>query len=358
MNRCSPASRGQSTSPLGTSSIGATVNASGSVVMRATRVGRDTVLASIVDLVERAQGSKAPIQRLADRVSEFFVPFVLRRRRPDLRDLVPGRPGAASDPGPDRVHRGPRDRLPVRDGPGHADADHGRHGPGGRGRHPDPDRGGPRAGGPGRHRRLRQDRDADAGPTDGRVRSSLRPASMRADVVDLAASVERAASIHSRRRSSPTATFDELGFRAGRAGRERVPAAASRRRGRGAARRRRQRALVSTSWALRHGAPATQTRRSVRTSSSRSIGGIVATFLISDPSGPNPAPRSGDLQAAGIEVWLVSGDGAGRGRSRRRGGRHRRPTGPGRDAAGRQGPGRGRPPGRRSGRGHGRRRDQ
>ncbi len=57
--------------------IGATVNASGSVVIRATRVGRDTVLASIVDLVERAQGSKAPIQHLADRVSEVFVPFVL-----------------------------------------------------------------------------------------------------------------------------------------------------------------------------------------------------------------------------------------------------------------------------------------
>ena len=57
--------------------IGATLNASGTVVMRATRVGRDTVLASIVDLVQRAQGSKAPIQRLADRISEFFVPFVL-----------------------------------------------------------------------------------------------------------------------------------------------------------------------------------------------------------------------------------------------------------------------------------------
>jgi len=57
--------------------IGATINTSGSFVMRATRVGRDTALARIVELVRRAQGSKAPIQRLADRVSERFVPFVL-----------------------------------------------------------------------------------------------------------------------------------------------------------------------------------------------------------------------------------------------------------------------------------------
>jgi Cu+-exporting ATPase len=57
--------------------IGGTLNASGSFVMRATRVGRETALARIVELVRQAQGSKAPIQRLADRVSEVFVPLVL-----------------------------------------------------------------------------------------------------------------------------------------------------------------------------------------------------------------------------------------------------------------------------------------
>jgi Cu+-exporting ATPase len=57
--------------------IGATRNTTGSFVMRATRVGRDTALARIVELVQRAQGSKAPIQRLADRISEVFVPAVI-----------------------------------------------------------------------------------------------------------------------------------------------------------------------------------------------------------------------------------------------------------------------------------------
>jgi Cu+-exporting ATPase len=57
--------------------IGATVNRAGSFRFRATRIGRDTALAQIVRLVEEAQGSKAPIQRIADRVSAYFVPVVL-----------------------------------------------------------------------------------------------------------------------------------------------------------------------------------------------------------------------------------------------------------------------------------------
>jgi Cu+-exporting ATPase len=57
--------------------IGATINSAGSFRFRATRVGSDTALAQIVRLVEEAQGSKAPIQRLADRVSARFVPAVI-----------------------------------------------------------------------------------------------------------------------------------------------------------------------------------------------------------------------------------------------------------------------------------------
>ena len=57
--------------------IGATMNGRGTFLFRATRVGRDTALAHIVDLVRRAQGSKAPIQRLADRIGGIFVPVVL-----------------------------------------------------------------------------------------------------------------------------------------------------------------------------------------------------------------------------------------------------------------------------------------
>ena len=57
--------------------IGATINQTGAFRFRATAVGHDTMLAQIVRLVEQAQGSKAPIQAIADRVSGFFVPAVM-----------------------------------------------------------------------------------------------------------------------------------------------------------------------------------------------------------------------------------------------------------------------------------------
>lgn len=56
---------------------GATINRSGRIIVRVTQVGSDTVLAQIVRLVEEAQGDKAPIQKLADRVSNVFVPIVV-----------------------------------------------------------------------------------------------------------------------------------------------------------------------------------------------------------------------------------------------------------------------------------------
>jgi len=57
--------------------VGATVNAGGRLVVRATRVGADTQLAQMAALVERAQAGKAPVQRLADRISAVFVPVVI-----------------------------------------------------------------------------------------------------------------------------------------------------------------------------------------------------------------------------------------------------------------------------------------
>jgi P-type Cu+ transporter len=57
--------------------IGATINQTGSLKFRVTKIGRDTMLAQIVQLVQQAQGSKAPIQNLADRVTKWFVPVVI-----------------------------------------------------------------------------------------------------------------------------------------------------------------------------------------------------------------------------------------------------------------------------------------
>src|SRR5690606_28240612 len=57
--------------------VGATVNAGGRLVVRATKVGVDTALSQIARLVEEAQARKAPVQRLADRISAVFVPAVI-----------------------------------------------------------------------------------------------------------------------------------------------------------------------------------------------------------------------------------------------------------------------------------------
>ena len=62
---------------IGDKIIGASINKNGTIKYKATKVGKDTVLAQIIKLVEDAQGSKAPIAKMADIISGYFVPIVL-----------------------------------------------------------------------------------------------------------------------------------------------------------------------------------------------------------------------------------------------------------------------------------------
>ena len=109
--------------------IGATLNRNGAFRFRAERVGNATVLSRIIRLVQQAQGSKAPIQRLADRISAVFVPVVLSIAIADVRRLVRPRARAGllarARVRRDRAHH----RLPVRHGACRADGGDGRNGP-------------------------------------------------------------------------------------------------------------------------------------------------------------------------------------------------------------------------------------
>ena len=146
---------------------GATLNTTGALQLRATAVGADSALARIIRLVEEAQGSKAPIQALVDRVAAIFVPVVLGGGAADAARVVGARAGAGADVRADQRGDGADHRLPVRAGPGDADGDHRRRRARRRAGRADPRRPRARAGARHRHRRRRQDRDADRGPARG-----------------------------------------------------------------------------------------------------------------------------------------------------------------------------------------------
>ena len=107
---------------------GGTVNGTGAFVMRADRVGAETLLARIVQMVSEAQRSRAPIQRLADVVASWFVPSGHRDSGHHVRGLEHLGPRAAS-----RVCAGERGRrahhcVSMRARPGYPDVDHGWYG--------------------------------------------------------------------------------------------------------------------------------------------------------------------------------------------------------------------------------------
>jgi Cu+-exporting ATPase len=125
----------------GASVIGASINRSGSFCFRVSRVGGDTVLAQIVELVRQAQSSRTQVQRLADQVIGWFVPVVIALAVTAfvVWFLISGNPVLAM------LFFGERagDRLPLRPGVGHPHLNHGGLRQGGRKRADLPQRRGP-----------------------------------------------------------------------------------------------------------------------------------------------------------------------------------------------------------------------
>ena len=141
--------------------VGATVNTTGRLRIRTTAVDRESVLAQIVRLVEQAQTTKAPLQRLADRVAGRFVPAVI------LIALATLAVWSAVGPDPKAAHALVSFvavlvvACPLRARAGHAPRHHGGDGPGRRAWGADPQRRGARNGRQDRRRAARQDRHAD-----------------------------------------------------------------------------------------------------------------------------------------------------------------------------------------------------
>ena len=289
---------------------GATVNAGGRLVVRATRVGADTKLAQIARLVEDAQTGKAPVQRLADRISAVFVPIVIALAVATLGFwLGHGRDAVG------RVHRRGRradHRLPVRPRPGHADGDHGRHRPrrpardhhqGPRGARVDP---------AGRHHRARQDRhrhrpgrwpSSTSSPTDGvdrdevlRLAGSLEDASEHPIAQAIAAAPATPDSTSPRSRASPAPTVSAsrgvVDGHAVVAGRERFLADWS--------------MHPDDSVACRHGRR--RGGRDGRRSSSAGTAPSAASSSSPTPSSRRAPPPIAELRALGLRPVLLTGD--------------------------------------------------
>ena len=185
--------------------IAGTLNQSGGFVMRADKVGRDTLLSQIVQMVAKAQRSRAPIQRLADQVAGWFVPAVIAVALLAFARLGDVRPGAAPRLRPGRRRQRADHRLPLRARPRDADVDHGRRRARRAGRRADQECRSAGAHGKGRHAGGRQDRHADRRQAEGgrdrrrrRVSTKpkccgLRPASSASSEHPLADAIVRAA---------------------------------------------------------------------------------------------------------------------------------------------------------------------
>ena len=147
--------------------IGGTVNGTGSLIMRADKIGADTMLARIVAMVSEAQRSRAPIQALADKVSGYFVPAVLGVAVLAFRRVGGLGAGARAFLCADRGGLRRHHRLSLRAGSRHADVDwRGDRQGRGRGR-PHQVGGSAGAHGEGRYSGRRQDRHADRRQAEG-----------------------------------------------------------------------------------------------------------------------------------------------------------------------------------------------